>query len=84
MFLDDIKKNAMTIIGRRKPSGERTMAPTPMKAEEVKDKDGNPDARHIAAQELLAAHHEGSPEKMSQALASFIDIHMNKPASPEG
>ena len=84
MLIDDYKKNAMTIIGKRKPSGERTMNPTPMKLEETKGEDGLSDPRHAAAQEILAAHHEGSPEKISQALANFIDIHMNKPESPEG
>jgi effector-binding domain-containing protein len=84
MLIDDYKKNAVTLIGRRNSKGERTMEPTPMKNEEVKDENGELDSRHLAAQEILAAHHSGSAEKMSQALANFIDIHMNHPASSEG
>lgn len=84
MFIDDAKKNAMTILSRRKSDGTKTIDAMPVKPEVTKDVDGSTDERHVAAEEMMAAHREGSAEKMSQALQSFIDIHMNKAQSPEG
>lgn len=84
MFMDDPKKAAMTILAKRKASGERTMAPTPMKTEVVKDEDGEVDGRHVAAQDILSAHGEGSAQKLSEALGHFLDMHQSKgPSSPE-
>lgn len=78
MFIDDHKKAAMTILSKRKKSGERAMEPTPMKAEEVKTEDGQLDGRHIAAQDMIAAHHEGSAQKLAEAMSAFIDMHHAK------
>lgn len=85
MFFDDAKKTAMTIIGRRKANGARVSEPTAMKSEVVKTEDGEVDGRHVAAQDMFAAHSEGSPQKFMDALASFIDIHSSAPPkAPEG
>lgn len=84
MFFDDPKKTAMSILSRRKASGERTAGPAPMKSEVVKDALGEPDGRHIAAQDILAAVHEASAQKFSEALGHFMDMHQSKgPAAPE-
>ena len=74
MFFDE-KKAMTTIMGRRKANGERTMAPTPMKMERVMNEGGEVDGKHIAAQEMMAAMKEGSPQKYSEALCNFMDIH---------
>lgn len=66
----------MTIMGKRHPkSGEMTAAPM---APELHSKDeaGEIDGRHAAAQDVLAAMHEKSPQKLMEALANFHDLHM--------
>jgi hypothetical protein len=73
VFFDDPKKAAMTIMARRKADGSRTAAP--MKPEEVKTEDGEIDGRHVAAQEIISAHHEGSAQKLMEAMGHFIDMH---------
>jgi hypothetical protein len=78
MFFDDEKKAVTTIMSRRSPKGERTMEPTPMKNEEVKTEDGTIDPKHMAAQEIIAAHHSQSPEKLKEALGNFMDLHMSE------
>lgn len=80
MFFDDHKKAITTMMGKRDSKGERTMSPTPMKAEIVKTEEGEPDGKHAAMQEFMAAHSEGSPHKMAQALSNFMDIHNSMPA----
>jgi hypothetical protein len=75
MFFDDPSKAYTTIIAKRGPKGERTMEPTPMKPEIVKDESGELDGKHLAAQDILAAHHTGSAEDLNQALSNFIDLH---------
>lgn len=88
MFFDDDRKKISTIIkGRRDRMGNRTMEPTEMKSEISKHEDGEMDGRHVAMQDFMAAHNEGSPQKMADALSNFIDIHhgMHKDAeSPAG
>lgn len=83
MFFDDAKKNAMTILSKRKASGERTMKPTPMKPEHAQTEPGEVDGKHLAAQEMMGAHHEGSAHKYSEALGHFIDMHLAKKSEPE-
>ena len=78
MFFNDHKKALMTIMAKRNPKGVRTMSPTPMKAEVTKSEGKVIDGRHLAAQEMIAAHHEKSPEKLSQAMQNFMDIHFAK------
>lgn len=68
----------MTIMAKRKPDGEK-LSESPMKPEVVKDEDGQVDGRHVAAQDIMSAIHEKSPEKLMNALANFHDLHNAKP-----
>lgn len=76
MFIHDKKQAAMTIMARRgEKGGPMTAGPAPMKSEVVKNEDGMMDGRHAAAQDMIAAMHEKSPEKLMNAMANFHDIH---------
>ena len=75
MFFDDHVKATTIIRGKRDARGGRLQELTPMKPEVVKDSDGNLDGKHLAMQDFLAAHHEGSAQKMSEALSNFLTIH---------
>lgn len=81
MFLDDHKKVATIIRGKRSAKGERLLDPTPMKAEVVKHENGEIDERHTAMQDFMSAHAEQSAGKMAEALANFLDIHQAMPSS---
>jgi len=74
MMLHDEKKAIMTIMRKRAEAGGKSMA-APMKTEEVKSEDGEPDGRHAAAQDMLMAYNEKSPEKLMQAMMNFHDLH---------
>lgn len=76
MFFDDSKKTMTTIMSKRKPSGE--VSQTPMKPEIVKTEDGELDGKHLAAQDILAAHHSQSAEQMMEAMGNFIDLHLSR------
>ena len=77
MFFDDPKKMITTIMSKRGPKGgEHTMEPTPMKAEVMKDEEGEMDGKHLAAQDIIAAHHSKSPSQLKEAMENFIDLHM--------
>lgn len=78
MFLDDHKKIATIMVSKRNHKGEQTMSPTAMKPEVSKTEDGEVDERHVAAQDLLAAFHEKSAQRLSEAMSNFIDIHHSK------
>lgn len=80
----DHKKAVQTIMQRRKAGGGEIIAgPAPMKPEVVKDEDGEMEPRHVAAQDIMAAMHEKSPERLMGALSNFVDIHMNRKDEPE-
>ena len=89
MFIWDKKKALTTIMSRHSPDGTKTMEPTPMKMEVVKDADGEVDGRHLAAQGALAAINEKSPERFMESMKNFMDLHMAKrdekdtPAGPK-
>ena len=80
---EDKKKIATIMLGKRNAKGERTAEPTEMKPEITKMEDGEMDGRHSAAQDMIAAFHEKSPEKLSQAMKNFIDIHSASEESGE-
>jgi len=83
MIIPDDKRKAMTVImSKRSPKGE-PLGSAPMKPEIVKTENGELDHRHSAAQDIMAAHHEASPEKLMQALGNFIDLHGAKASKPE-
>ena len=75
MFFDDKKKLAHTLVAKRKATGERTSGPAPMVPEEHHTEEGELEPRHLAAQDIMAAHHEKSPAKLMEALGNFIDLH---------
>lgn len=78
MIIPEHKRAIMTIMAKRKPGGgERIAGPAPMKEEVVKSEDGEIDGRHLAAQDIMAAMHEKSPEKLMNALSAFHDLHVN-------
>ncbi len=74
MMMHDDKKALMTIMRKRKDASDPGMG-MPMKAESVKDEAGEPDGRHAAAQDMMAAFHEKSPEKLMTAMMNFHDLH---------
>lgn len=78
MFFDDHRKALTQIMAKRNHKGEQTMSPTPMKPEIVKSEGGEIDGRHLAAQEMIAAHHEKSPQKLMEAMMNFMDMHFAK------
>jgi hypothetical protein len=77
MFFDDHAKSINTIMSKRHPKGMVEMDQTPMKPEIVKTQDGEMDGKHLAAQDILAAHHSKSASKMREAMENFIDLHMH-------
>lgn len=84
MFFDDHKKAITTIMSKRHPrTGEMMMDKTPMKAEIVKTADGEMDGKHLAAQDMLAAHHSMSADKLREAMENFMDLHMHSKHSPK-
>lgn len=77
MILPEDKKRIATIISSRKTAQGESLGSAPMKPEIVKDEQGEVDGRHIAAQDMMAAMHEKSPEKLMRAMANFHDLHMS-------
>lgn len=75
------KKQAMqTMLQKRRSGGGPIEASaTEMKPEVVKDEDGEMDGRHMAAQDMMSAMNEKSPEKLMQSLANFMDLHLAQP-----
>lgn len=73
-----------TILSKRTPKGDK-VSEAPMKPESVKDEHGEVDGRHVAAQDIIAAMHEKSADKLMQALANFHDLHStaSKPNTKE-
>ena len=82
MIIGDHKKAITTIMARRHPK-DGTVIASPMKEEIVKSEDGEVDGRHTAAQDAIMAMHEKSPEKLMEALANFMDMHMAKGSKEE-
>lgn len=82
MFFEDPKKVAMTIIAKRHPRTSELLSSDPMKEEHVKTEDGQADGRHVAAQEIISAHNQGSAQKLSEALSSFLDMHHSGAETP--
>lgn len=81
MIIPDQKKAMMTIMAKRSPNGEVDSAP--MQPETSKDEEGEIDGRHAAAQDMLAAMHEKSAQKLMEAMANFHDLHMAERDKPD-
>lgn len=83
MIIPDHKKMMATAMARRAQMGEPATGPgTPVKPEVVKSEDGEPDGRHAAAEDMIAAFHEKSPHKLMQSLANFMELHKMKSEEP--
>jgi len=82
MYFDDKKQQMTTIMSKRTPKGDK-VSEAPMKSEVVKHEDGQVDGRHVAAQDIIAALHEKSPEKLMHALANFHDLHSSSKPDKE-
>jgi len=74
VIIHDRKKAVATIMSRRQHK-DGSMTSAPMKPEASSALDGTPDGRHAAAQDILAAMDEKSPQKLMEALANFHDLH---------
>jgi hypothetical protein len=81
MIILDRKKAMMTIMAKRHPK-DGTQTQAPMASEASKTEDGEVDGRHAAAQDIIAALHEKSPQKLMEALANFHDLHMAAASKP--
>ena len=76
MFFDEDKKRmATTIIGKRDTKGNRLSGPAPLKPEVMKDEGGDVNPLHLAAEDILSAHHDKSAMKLVEALGNFINLH---------
>ena len=74
MIMGDHKKAITTMISRRNAM-DGVPSLSPMQNEIARDEDGFMDGRHAAAQDMLMAMDERSPEKMMEAMANFHDLH---------
>lgn len=75
MIIPDDNKRIATIMSMRKSAQGESLGSASMKPEIVKKEDGSVDGRHVAAQDMLAALNEKSPEKLMRALGNFMDLH---------
>ena len=82
MIIIDPKKAVGTIMARRQHKDGST-AEAPMKPEKATMEDGQPDGRLAAMQDFMAAHAEGSAQKMMEAMANFHDLHRMKSEQAE-
>ncbi len=76
MIMSDDKKRIATIMSSRKSAKGENLGMAPMKAEVVKDEDGEIDGKHVAAKDIISALHEKSPDKLMRALVNFCDMYM--------
>jgi len=80
MAMWDKKKMMQTIMKRRRDGkGEVIAEMAPIKPEVMKDEGGMIDKCHVAAQDMLAAIHEKSPEALMRAMVNFMDIYEASP-----
>lgn len=84
MLIHD-KKNAVTVMMKKRgpKGGEILSGPSPQKPENMMDEERMPDGRHAAMQDFLAGVHEKSPEKMTNAMANFHEIHSSMSPAKE-
>lgn len=80
----DKNKALQTIMKKRKAGGGEIVAgPAPMNEEVVKDEEGNLDGLHLASQDIMAAFHEKSAEKLNSALKNYLDLYSNQEEESE-
>lgn len=83
MLIHDKKAAVTLMMSRKSPKGEKLSGPTPVKPEISQTEPGEVDGRHTAMQDFMAGHHEGSAEKMAQAMSNFIDLHKSMTETPD-
>lgn len=71
----------MTIMAKRSPQGEQ-LSSSPMKEEKALNADGEIDGLHVAAEDMIAAFHEKSPQKLQAALDAYIEMKLLKASEP--
>lgn len=82
MIMLDKKKALETIMSKRNPqTGEVSSAP--MAAQVSKSEEGEPDGRHAAAQDVIAAMNARDPQKLMEAMGNFHDLHAAKGSNPD-
>ena len=81
MIIYDKKHALMSIMSKRNPQ-DGSVSSAPMREEVSKSEDGEVDGRHAAAQDILAAMNEKSPQKLMEALANFHDLHAAAASEP--
>lgn len=74
MLMIDKDKAYTTIIGRRREKDGSTSEAS-MKPSEMKSEEGESDARHEAAKDIMMALNEKHPGKLMEAMGSFMDLH---------
>lgn len=65
------------ILSKRSPKGEVQIERMKVKPEIMMNEEGEVDPKHLAAQDILGAHHEKSPERLMEALSNFINLHLH-------
>jgi len=75
----DKKKALEAMMSKRKEGGgERIAGPTSMKPEHVSTEAGEPDMKHMAAQDMMHHFTSGSADGLRQSMENFIDLHMSE------
>lgn len=74
-MLTDIQKAREIMMAKRTPKGERLSGPVAMKTEKAVTEEGDVDGRHVAAEDLVSALSEKSPQRVNEALKNFMDLH---------
>lgn len=70
----DHKKALAIIVANRKRPAERHVMNSSHELPE-KNEEGGTDPKHAAAQDILHAFHEKSPQRLSEALTAFHHLH---------
>lgn len=76
MFFDDHKKKTTQILRKRNEQGA---VGEPMSVKpEVMSQDEALDGRRAAAEDMMQAHMNKSPQHLVEALCNFIDLHLDE------
>lgn len=81
MIIPDEK--TMTLIMAKRNPKDGSSHKSEMKPQKSMNEGGEVDGRHAAAEDAISAMHNKDPHQLMQALANFMDMHMNMPDSEE-
>ncbi len=82
MIVPDIKKAITTIMAKRPPKdSESPSGASPSHTDKPMIENGEIDGCHVAANDVMKAIEEKSPQKLMQALSNFLDMHDAKSSS---